>query len=147
METLARLTPYSVTPISRLLRVAATDLPWGATLLLISAIAPEGTRAALLRQREHGRDGAWLYLCEDSPPTVPGVLVRHAPSRADWRRDAPAPQMKQAMNISIPLQNDRAYRMLPIRTGMRTGQSLCKDWCSTSCLDKGNSPAFCDAVC
>ena len=97
METLARLTPYSVTPIARLLRVAATDLPWGATLLLISAIAPEGTRAALLRQREHGRDVAWLYLGEDSPPTVPGVLVRHAPARADWRRDAPASQMKRTL--------------------------------------------------
>jgi uncharacterized protein (DUF58 family) len=85
METLARLTPYSVTPMARLLRVAAADLAWGATLLLISAIAPEGTRAALLRQREHGRDVAWLYLGEDAPPVVPGVLVRHAPPLEDWR--------------------------------------------------------------
>jgi uncharacterized protein (DUF58 family) len=90
METLARLTPYSVTSIARLLRATAADLPWGATLLLISAFAPEGTRAALLRQRERGRDVAWLYLGEDSPPAVPGVLVRHAPPRDDWRaaRDA-----------------------------------------------------------
>src|SRR5215213_3144107 len=95
METLARLTPYSVTPIARLLRVAATDLPWGATLLLISAIAPEGTRAALLRQREHGRDVAWLYLGEDAPPVLPGVLVRHAPPRADWRGHAPAHQLNR----------------------------------------------------
>jgi uncharacterized protein (DUF58 family) len=85
METLARLTPYSVTSIARLLRATAADLPWGATLLLISAIAPEGTRAALLRQRERGRDVAWLYLGEDQPPVVPGVLVRHAPPRDDWR--------------------------------------------------------------
>jgi uncharacterized protein (DUF58 family) len=85
METLARLTPYSVTPMARLLRATAADLPWGATLLLISAIAPEGTRAALLRQRERGRDVAWLYLGEDQPPAVPGVLVRHAPPRTDWR--------------------------------------------------------------
>ena len=90
METLARLTPYSVTSMARLLRATAADLPWGATLLLISAIAPEGTRAALLRQRERGRDVAWLYLGEDQPPAVPGVLVRHAPPRDDWRaaRDA-----------------------------------------------------------
>jgi uncharacterized protein (DUF58 family) len=90
METLARLTPYSVTSMARLLRATAADLPWGATLLLISAIAPEGTRAALLRQRERGRDVAWLYLGEDQPPAVSGVLVRHAPPRDDWRaaRDA-----------------------------------------------------------
>ena len=85
METLARLTPYSVTPMARLLRTTTADLPWGATLLLISVIAPEGTRAALLRQHERGRNVAWLYLGEDKPPVVPGVLVRHAPPRADWR--------------------------------------------------------------
>jgi len=85
METLARLTPYSVTPMARLLRTTTSDLPWGASLLLLSVIAPEGTRAALLRQREYGRSVAWLYLGEDAPPTVPGVLVRHAPPRADWR--------------------------------------------------------------
>ncbi|HJZ47252.1 MAG TPA: DUF58 domain-containing protein [Roseiflexaceae bacterium] len=92
METLARLTPYSVTPMARLLRATAADLPWGATLLLISAIAPEGTRAALLRQRERGRDVAWIYLGEDQPPNVPGVLVRHAPPRVDWRGSRPARQ-------------------------------------------------------
>ena len=86
METLARLTPYSVAPMARLLRTTTTDLPWGATLLLLSAIAPESTRAALLRQRERGRDVAWLYLGEDAPPAVPGIFVRHAPPRGDWRR-------------------------------------------------------------
>ena len=86
METLARLTPYSVAPMARLLRTTTTDLPWGATILLLSAIAPESTRAALLRQRERGRDVAWLYLGEDAPPAVPGILVRHAPPHKDWRR-------------------------------------------------------------
>lgn len=85
METLARLTPYSVTPMARLLRTTTGDLPWGAALLLLSAIAPEGTRAALLRQRESGRSVAWLYLGDDAPPVVPGVLVKHAPLRAERR--------------------------------------------------------------
>jgi uncharacterized protein (DUF58 family) len=85
METLARLTAISITPMARLLRVATGGLPWGATLLLISSIAPESTRAALLQQRERGRTVAWLYLGDDAPPRVPGVLVRHAPPRGDWR--------------------------------------------------------------
>ena len=85
METLARLTPYSVTPMARLLRTTTGDLPWGAALLLLSAIAPEGTRAALLRQRESGRSVAWLYLGDDAPPVVPGVLVKHAPLRVERR--------------------------------------------------------------
>jgi uncharacterized protein (DUF58 family) len=85
METLARLTPYSITSMPRLLRLLASDLPWGATLLLISVIATEATRAALLRLCERGRNVAWLYLGEDAPPIVPGVLVRHAPPQGDWR--------------------------------------------------------------
>jgi uncharacterized repeat protein (TIGR01451 family) len=84
METLARLTPISITPMARLLRATSGSLPWGATLLLISAIASDSTRAALLRQRERGRDVAWLFL-GDGPPQAPGVLVRHAPQRGDWR--------------------------------------------------------------
>src|SRR5690349_9048315 len=74
METLARLTHYSVTPMARLLRTTTSDLPLGATVLLLSVIAPEETRAALLRQRESGRSVAWLYLGDDEAPAVPGVL-------------------------------------------------------------------------
>ncbi len=85
METLARLTHYSVTPMARLLRTTTSDLPWGATLLLLSVIQPEETRAALLRQRESGRSVAWLYLGDEDPPVVPGVLVKHAPRSGDWR--------------------------------------------------------------
>jgi uncharacterized protein (DUF58 family) len=95
METLARLTPISITPMARLLRAATGSLPWGATLLLISAIAPDSTRAALLRQRERGRDVAWLFLGDGQPPRVPGVLVRHAPSRGDWRGNGHARQPAQ----------------------------------------------------
>ncbi len=94
METLARLTPISITPMARLLRATAGALPWGATLLLISAIAPDSTRAALLRQRERGRDVAWLFLGEGPAPRANGVLVRQAPRRGDWRGNG-HPRSKQ----------------------------------------------------
>lgn len=86
METLARLTLYSVTSMARLLQVTSHDLPVGATLLLISAIASDATKAAIMRERAGGREVVWLYLGEDAPPRLPGVLVRHAPPRGDWRR-------------------------------------------------------------
>lgn len=88
METLARLTPYSITPMARLLRMSAADLPWGATLLLVSAVATEATQAALLRLRERGRPVSWLYLGSDRPPAPPGVVVRHAPPSQDFRKRA-----------------------------------------------------------
>lgn len=79
LETLARLTAYSVTPIARLMRLTAHHLPPGATLLLISSVGSERTRAALLRERERGRQVVWLYTGGEVAPAVPGIMVRHAP--------------------------------------------------------------------
>jgi uncharacterized protein (DUF58 family) len=86
MEVLAGLTAYSITPMARLLRASASKLSWGVTLLLVSAIAGDDTKAALLALREHGRSIVWLYLGEGRPPVVPGVAVHHAPPESDWRK-------------------------------------------------------------
>jgi uncharacterized protein (DUF58 family) len=102
METLARLTPISITPMARLLRAAAGSLPWGATLLLVSAIASDSTRAALLRQRERGRDVVWLFLGDGQLPHVPGVLVRHAPPRGDWRGNGHAKRREPRTTQRVP---------------------------------------------
>lgn len=79
LETLARLTHYSVTPVARLIRLTAHDLPPGAALLLISSVGSERTRAALLREHERGRQVLWLYTGTGRPPAVPGILIRHSP--------------------------------------------------------------------
>jgi uncharacterized protein (DUF58 family) len=84
METLAGLTPYSITPMASLLHTARP--PIGATILLVSAIAPEATRAALLGLRERGRAVGWLWLADAPPPQVPGIYTHHAPAREDWRK-------------------------------------------------------------
>lgn len=87
-DALARLVTYSVLPMSRLLHQEARTLPWGATVLLISAIAPDATRTALLRIRDGGHPVIWLYLGDDPPPDVPGVQVRHAPPQSNFQRAA-----------------------------------------------------------
>jgi uncharacterized protein (DUF58 family) len=104
METLARLTPYSITSMARLLALTTGDLPWGATLLLLSATATEATRAALARVRERGRNVAWLYLGTDAPPAVPGVFVRHAPPSGDWRGNG---RQRWARPESAPQEGSR----------------------------------------
>jgi uncharacterized protein (DUF58 family) len=85
METLARLTAVSVTPMARLLQIADGTLSSGATVLLVSSIKPAATRAALMRLRERGYQVVWLYVADDAPPTAPGVIVYHAPSQIEWR--------------------------------------------------------------
>jgi uncharacterized protein (DUF58 family) len=84
MEALATLTPLSLMPVARLLRLTTGDLPWGTTILLVSSIALDPTRAALMTLRERGRSVAWLYLGEGTAPSVPGIAVRHAPPQSDW---------------------------------------------------------------
>ncbi|MFV9503625.1 MAG: DUF58 domain-containing protein [Oscillochloridaceae bacterium umkhey_bin13] len=78
METLARLTAYSVTPIARLLRLSTSELHPGATVLLISAVNSSANRAALLRLRDPGYQVAWLYMGQGATPQVPGVHVYRA---------------------------------------------------------------------
>lgn len=81
LETLARLTGYSATPMAHLLRSAVGDLPAGATLVLISAVATDATRAALLRQRQAGREVVWLFLGDTPPAPLAGVRLHHAPPK------------------------------------------------------------------
>ncbi len=85
-DALARLVPYSVLPMASLLRQVTGALPWGTTVLLISAIAPEGLRASLLQVRESGHPTIWLALGEQRPPDVPGVQIRHAPPTSAFGR-------------------------------------------------------------
>ncbi len=75
METLARLTAYSVTTIGRVLQLTTPDLHPGATLMLIGSVNSQATRAALLRQRELGYRVSWLYMGDGEAPRVPGVRV------------------------------------------------------------------------
>jgi uncharacterized protein (DUF58 family) len=86
LETLAQMTELSLLPMARLLRLTAGDVPWGSTLLLLSAIKPDSTRSALLGHSQRGRMLIWMYLGEDAPPVAPGITVVHAPPRGDWRR-------------------------------------------------------------
>lgn len=79
METLARLTAYSVTTVSRLMQVTAGELHPGATVLLVGAVNSAAVRAALLRLRHSGYQVTWLYMGAGAAPAVPGVTVYQAP--------------------------------------------------------------------
>lgn len=80
METLARLTAYSVTPMARLLRMTASELHAGTTVLLVGSVNSEAVRAALLRLRELGYRVVWLYMGPGVTPQVPGVTVYQTPA-------------------------------------------------------------------
>ncbi|MGB9739139.1 MAG: DUF58 domain-containing protein [Chloroflexus aggregans] len=81
METLARLTAYSVVPGTRLLRLITPELHPGATIVLIGAVASDSIRAALLRLHELGFRVVWVFCGATAAPAVPGVNTYWLPMR------------------------------------------------------------------
>lgn len=81
METLARLTAYSVVPGTRLLRLITPELHPGATIVLIGAVASDSIRAALLRLHELGFRVVWVFCGATAAPAVPGVNTYWVPMR------------------------------------------------------------------
>jgi uncharacterized protein (DUF58 family) len=67
LEALAAVTGFATSPIERLLTTESPRLPWGATLLLVTAAVYDDLLAALLRLRDAGRRLVLVSLSADCP--------------------------------------------------------------------------------
>lgn len=90
LELLAAVTPFATGAIEELILREAPRLPWGATLLVVTAVAHEELLATLATLARAGRRLVLVTLAE-RPPTrsLPGVIVYHLPHLAG---DVVAPQ-------------------------------------------------------
>jgi uncharacterized protein (DUF58 family) len=80
MELLAAVTAFATEPIENLLLREARRLPWGATMLVVTAIAHAGLMASLAELRHAGRKVVLFTLAERPPEQqVPGIVVYHLP--------------------------------------------------------------------
>jgi uncharacterized protein (DUF58 family) len=111
LELLAAVTPYASQPVEELLLSEAPRLPWGATLLVVSAIAQDALLIALLELQRAGRQVVLFTLAEEPPAQLlPGILVYHLPHLVE---DLVAPQVAQASGPDFPALPDTldiAYR-------------------------------------
>ena len=82
LEALAAVTSFASLPIHDLLRRESPRLPWGATLVVVTAIVTDELAAAILGLRDAGRRMALVSLAEDSPPQLDGVVTYHLPCSA-----------------------------------------------------------------
>jgi uncharacterized protein (DUF58 family) len=84
LELLAAITPLATQPIEDMLWRESPRLPWGATLLVVSAIAHDALLATLMELSQAGRQIVLFTLAED-PPTrqLPGIRVYHLPHLVD----------------------------------------------------------------
>ena len=84
LELLAAITPFATQPIEQLIWREAPRLPWGTTLLVVTAIAHDDLLATLLDLSQAGRQVV-LFTLTEQPPTrqLPGILVYHLPHLVD----------------------------------------------------------------
>jgi uncharacterized protein (DUF58 family) len=90
LELLAAVTPFAVAPIEEMLVHEAPRLPWGATLVVVTAIAHDDLLAALWELAHAGRKLVLFTLAEEPPAMpLPGITIYHLPHLVD---DLIAPQ-------------------------------------------------------
>ncbi len=97
LELLAAITPFATKPIERLLRDDATRLSWGATIVLVTAIAHDDLIASLTELADSGRRVVLFTLARQAPVDPPrNVRVYHLPHLVD---DLIAPEI---VHIGLP---------------------------------------------
>jgi len=84
LESLAGITSFASLPIEEMLLRESPRLPWGATLLVVTAIAHDDLLATLLELDRAGREMVLFTLAEEPPlRELPGILVYHLPHLVD----------------------------------------------------------------
>ena len=93
LEALAAVTSFATSSIQELLRRESPRLPWGATLVVVTAIVTDGLAAAILHLREAGRRMVLVSLAEDPPPQLDGVFTYHlSPAAPVFQRSGQGPR-------------------------------------------------------
>ena len=85
LETLAQLHQIETAPIARYIREEAAALPWGSTIMVISAQPTDDLLGALLDLKRVGRSVALVKVGGAAPEAGEGVLpVYHIPDKVAW---------------------------------------------------------------
>ncbi|MCR4405601.1 MAG: DUF58 domain-containing protein [Anaerolineae bacterium] len=80
LEMLAAVHPLAPVSFERLLTAESPKLPWGATLVIVTAVTTETLMITLLRLREAGRRLVLISLADDPPAQVlEGIVSYHLP--------------------------------------------------------------------
>ena len=83
LEALAAVTSFATSSLESLLLTESARLPWGATLVVVTAVLTDDLLATLLRLHEVGRRLALVSLEEQAPDLAslpPGILTYHLPA-------------------------------------------------------------------
>ncbi len=86
LEGCARLIGFEITAFPRFLAREARNLPWGATLVVVTGVLGDELAATLLRLRRAGRSVALVLVGDDHErPLIPGVPAFVVRGEREWR--------------------------------------------------------------
>ena len=78
LEALAKVLPFPIAPLENFLAAESGRLPWGATLVIVSAVLSEGLLSTLLKLRDAGHRLLVTALGDTvSTDTMAGIKVWH----------------------------------------------------------------------
>lgn len=79
LQALAGVTPVVTAPFEQFLLREVPKVPYGATLLIVTAVTSPELSEILLRLKKHERQITLLSLAQDPPSILPGVKCIHLP--------------------------------------------------------------------
>jgi uncharacterized protein (DUF58 family) len=79
LEALAGVTPVVTIPFERFLLREAPRMPYGATLLILTAITTPELAEVIMKLKRHERRITLLSLGKEPPTVIPGVHIIHRP--------------------------------------------------------------------
>jgi len=79
LTALAGVTPFVSGSFDRLLTSEVPRLPYGATLVIVTALTFPPLPEVLLSLKQHGRQITLLSFAHQLPPVIPGINIIHRP--------------------------------------------------------------------
>ncbi len=79
LTALAGVTPLVTAPFERFLLKEAPKVPFGSTLLVVSAVITPDLSESLVVLKRHTRRVVLLSLATETPPQIPGIKTLHLP--------------------------------------------------------------------
>jgi uncharacterized protein (DUF58 family) len=83
LSALAGVTPVVVAPFERFILKEIHNVPYGSTLLVLTAVTSPELAETLFRLKKHERRLTLLSLAEEPPPAIPGVRCVHMPFKEE----------------------------------------------------------------
>jgi uncharacterized protein (DUF58 family) len=82
LEALAGVTPVVTAPFERFLLRETPRVPFGATLVILTAVTTSELAQAILQLKRHERRITLISLSLDPPPNIPGIQCIHRPFKS-----------------------------------------------------------------